>query len=235
MNAVQVMTGGDIATKKRKMKTQLPDYTRGEEITNMVTHIVGGAFAIAAIPLLVVIAALHHDPWAIVSGAIYGTTLLIMFTVSSVYHGLPKGNAKRVMRIIDHCDIYFLIAGTYTPILLVGIRPLNPALAWSIFGVEWALTAIAVTLNAIDLKRFEKVSMVCYIGMGWCVVAVLKLTIEAMTMPGFMLLLAGGIAYTIGAVLYGIGKKVRYAHSVFHVFVVIGSVLQFFAILFYVI
>ena len=234
MNAVQTATGGDIATKKRKLKTQLPDYTRGEEICNTVTHAIGAVFAVAAIPLLVVMAAMHQNPWAIVSGAIYGTTLLIMFTVSSVYHGLPVGNAKRVMRIIDHCDIYFLIAGTYTPILLVGIRPLNPALAWSIFGVEWALTAIAVTLNAIDLKRFEKVSMVCYIGMGWCVIAVLKLTIDAMTMPGFLLLLAGGIAYTIGAVLYGIGKKVRYMHSVFHVLVLAGSVLQFLAILLYV-
>ena len=234
MNAVQTATGGDIATKKRTLKTQLPDYTRGEEICNTVTHAIGAVFAVAAIPLLVVMAALHRNPWAIVSGAIYGTTLLIMFTVSSVYHGLPVGNAKRVMRIIDHCDIYFLIAGTYTPILLVGIRPLNPALAWSIFGVEWALTAIAVTLNAIDLKRFEKVSMVCYIGMGWCVIAVLKLTIDAMTMPGFLLLLAGGIAYTIGAVLYGIGKKVRYMHSVFHVLVLAGSVLQFLAILLYV-
>lgn len=233
MNAVQIMTGGDIATKKRKLKTQLPDYTRGEEIFNTVTHIVGALFAAAAIPLLVVVAASHHNPWAIVSGAIYGTTLLIMFVVSSVYHALPKGNAKRVMRVVDHCDIYFLIAGTYTPILLVGIRPLNPALAWSIFGVEWALTAIAVTLNAIDLKRFEKVSMVCYIGMGWCIVTVLKLTIDAMTLPGFLLLLSGGIAYTIGAVLYGIGKKVRYAHSAFHVFVVIGSVLQFLSILLY--
>lgn len=234
MNAVQTAIGGDIATKKRKLKTQLPDYTRGEEICNTVTHAIGAVFAVAAIPLLVVMAAMHRNPWAIVSGAIYGTTLLIMFTVSSVYHGLPVGNAKRVMRIIDHCDIYFLIAGTYTPILLVGIRPLNPALAWSIFGVEWALTAIAVTLNAIDLKRFEKVSMVCYIGMGWCVIAVLKLTIDAMTMPGFLLLLAGGIAYTIGAVLYGIGKKVRYMHSVFHVLVLAGSVLQFLAILLYV-
>lgn len=234
MNAVQTATGGDIATKKRMLKTQLPDYTRGEEICNTVTHAIGAVFAVAAIPLLVVMAAMHRNPWAIVSGAIYGTTLLIMFTVSSVYHGLPVGNAKRVMRIIDHCDIYFLIAGTYTPILLVGIRPLNPALAWSIFGVEWALTAIAVTLNAIDLKRFEKVSMVCYIGMGWCVIAVLKLTIDAMTMPGFLLLLAGGIAYTIGAVLYGIGKKVRYMHSVFHVLVLAGSALQFLAILLYV-
>ena len=233
MNAAKALSG-DLRAERRKFRTQLPDYTRGEEITNMATHIAGALFAAAAIPLLIVPAAMHGNVWAIVSGAIYGAALLIMFTVSSVYHGLPVSNAKRVMRVIDHCDIYFLIAGTYTPILLAGIHPLNPALAWSIFGVEWALTAIAVTLNAIDLKRFEKVSMVCYIGMGWCVAAVLKITIEAMTMPGFLLLLFGGVAYTIGAVLYGIGKKVRYIHSVFHVFVLIGSIFQFLAILFYV-
>lgn len=233
MNAARALSG-DLKAQRHRFKTQLPDYTRGEEITNMVSHIVGAAFAVAAIPLLVVVAALHHNPWAIVSGAIYGAALLIMFTVSSVYHGLPVGNAKRVMRVIDHCDIYFLIAGTYTPILLTAIRPDNPALAWSIFGVEWGLTAVAVTLNAIDLKRFEKVSMVCYIGMGWCVVAVLKTTIEAMTVSGFLLLLYGGIAFTIGAVLYGLGKKRRYFHSVFHIFVLIGCVLQFFAVIYYV-
>ena len=232
MNAAQALSG-DLRAERRKYKTQLPDYTRGEEITNMVTHLAGAVFAVAAIPLLVVTAAMHHNPWAIVSGAIYGAALLIMFTVSSIYHGLRVGQATRVMRVIDHCDIYFLIAGTYTPILLVGIRPLNPAMAWTIFGVEWALAAIAVVLNAIDLKRFEKISMVCYIGMGWCVISVLKVTIEALTMSGFMLLLAGGIAFTVGAVLYGIGKKVRYIHSVFHVFVLIGCVLQFLSILLY--
>ena len=233
MNASNALSG-DLKAQRHKFRTQLPDYTRGEEITNMITHIVGGVFAAAAIPLLVITAAIHGNVWAVVSGAIYGAALLIMFTVSSVYHGLKPGNAKRVMRVIDHCDIYFLIAGTYTPILLAGIRPINPAVAWSIFGVEWALAAIAVTLNAVDLKRFEKVSMVCYIGMGWCIVVMLKPAIEAMTMNGFLLLLAGGIAYTIGAVLYGIGKRVRYMHSVFHVFVLLGSVLQFLAILLYV-
>ena len=212
----------------------LRDYTRGEEIANMTIHIIGAVFAIAAIPLLVVMGASHHDPRAVVSGAIYGATLLIMFTVSSVYHGLKPGKAKRVMRVIDHCDIYFLIAGTYTPILLCSIRPINPSVAWSIFGVEWALAAVAVILNAIDLKRFEKISMVCYIGMGWCIVVVLGLAIEALGREGFLLLLFGGIAYTVGAVLYGVGKRVRYIHSVFHVFVLIGAVLQFFAILFYV-
>nr|WP_316623837.1 hemolysin III family protein [uncultured Ruminococcus sp.] len=233
MNAARALSG-DLKAERHKYKTALPDYTRGEEITNMVTHIVGGAFALAAIPLLVITAAMHHNPWAVVSGAIYGATLLIMFTVSSIYHGLKPGKAKRVMRVIDHCDIYFLIAGTYTPILLTAIRPNNPAVAWSVFGVEWALTAIAVTLNAIDLKRFEKISMACYIGMGWCIIVLIRPTVEALTMNGFLLLLFGGISYTIGAVMYGVGKRVRYMHSVFHVFVLIGSVLQFFAILFYV-
>lgn len=223
-------TGGRIAVPR----VQLPDYTRAEEITNMVTHIVGGAFAVAAIPLLVIAGALHGSAWAVVSGAIYGTTLLIMFTVSSIYHGLHKGRAKRVMRVIDHCDIYFLIAGTYTPILLCAVRPLNPAVAWTIFGVEWALAAIAVTLNAIDLKRYEKVSMTCYIGMGWCVVVFLNYAIEAMTATGFILLLAGGIAFTLGAAIYAAGKRVRYMHSVFHVLVLIGCILQFLSILFYV-
>ncbi len=233
MNAARALSG-DLKAERHKYKTALPDYTRGEEITNMVTHIVGGAFALAAIPLLVITAAMHHNPWAVVSGAIYGATLLIMFTVSSIYHGLKPGKAKRVMRVIDHCDIYFLIAGTYTPILLTAIRPNNPAVAWSVFGVEWALTAIAVTLNAIDLKRFEKISMACYIGMGWCIIVLIRPTVEALTMNGFLLLLFGGISYTVGAVMYGVGKRVRYMHSVFHVFVLIGSVLQFFAILFYV-
>lgn len=232
MNAARTLSGELVQTKR--YKTDLPDYTRGEEIVNMVTHIVGGALAIAAIPLLVVFASLHGNPWAIVTGSVYGVTLVTMFTVSSIYHGLKPGGAKRVMRIIDHCDIYFLIAGTYTPILLCKIRPENPEMAWTIFGVEWGLAAIAVVLNAVDLKRFEKISMACYIGMGWCIVSILGVTIKTMTLPGFLLLLFGGISFTIGAVLYGMGKRVRYMHSIFHVCVVVGCELQFISILLYV-
>ena len=233
MNMTPVLNG-EVKNGTRPERVQLPDYNRAEEITNMVTHIVGGAFAAAAIPMLVIFGVLRGGVWSIVSGAIYGVTLLIMFTISSVYHGLPRGRAKRVMRVIDHCDIYFLIAGTYTPILLCAVRPLNPAVAWTIFGIEWALTAIAVTLNAVDLKRYEKASMTCYIGMGWCVVIFLRYAVEAMTLTGFLLLLSGGIAFTIGAVLYAIGKRVRYMHCVFHVFVLIGCILQFLSILLFV-
>ncbi len=222
-------------TRTALINRTLPAYTKGEEIFNMVSHIIGGAFAVFALALGVVFAAFSGDVWKIVSVSIYGATLVTMFTISSVYHGLKNEKAKKVMQIIDHCDIYFLIAGTYTPILLCAIRPHNAAIAWTIFGVEWGLTALAATLNAIDLKKFSKLSMTCYIGMGWCIVAVLKPTIECLTMGGFLWLLLGGVAYTIGAVLYGVGKKVHYMHSVFHIFVVIGSICQFVSIFVYII
>ena len=222
-------------TRTALINRALPNYTKGEELFNMISHIVGGVFGVVALVLGVVFAAQTKDPWKIVSMSIYGATLVTMYCVSSVYHGLRHETAKKVMQIIDHCDIYFLIAGTYTPILLCAIRPHNGAIAWTIFGVEWGLTALAATLNAIDLKKFSKLSMTCYIGMGWCIIAVLKPTIEYLTMGGFWWLLLGGIAYTVGAVLYGIGKKVHYMHSVFHIFVVIGSVLQYVAIMKYVI
>ncbi len=213
----------------------LPNYTKGEETFNMVTHIVGGAFAIVALVIGVLASAFTKDAYKIVSVSIYGVSLVLMYTVSSVYHGLKSVTAKKVMQVIDHCDIYFLIAGTYTPILLCSIKGYNAPMAWTIFGVEWGLALIAATLNAIDLKRFSKLSMTCYIGMGWCIVAVLKPTIECLTFDGFMWLLMGGVAYTIGAVLYGVGKKIHYMHSVFHIFVIIGSVLQYVAIYKYII
>ncbi len=222
-------------TRTALINRTLPNYTKGEEIFNMVTHITGGAFGIFALVFGVILSAKTGDPWKIVSISIYGATLVTMYTVSSVYHGLKPNMAKKVMQVVDHCDIYFLIAGTYTPILLCAIRPHNAGIAWTIFGVEWGLTALAATLNAIDLKKFSKLSMTCYIGMGWCIVAVLKPTIEYLTMEGFWWLLWGGIAYTIGAVLYGVGKKVHYMHSIFHIFVVIGSVLQYVAIIKFVI
>lgn len=214
---------------------RLPDYTRGEEIMNMVTHIVGGAMGIAVLTLCVIRAALHANPYGVVSSAIYGTMMIALYTVSSVYHGLKPSTGKKVMQIIDHCTIYFLIAGTYMPIALSAFRPVYPVLGWSMFAAQWALTALAVTLTAIDLDKYEVFSMICYIGMGWAILPFAKQTMAVLTLPGFLWLLAGGIAYTIGAVLYGIGSRKKWMHSVFHVFVVLGSVLQFFAVLLYAI
>ena len=215
-------------------KRELPDYTRGEEIMNMVSHIVGGGIGVVVLILGILFAARKRDGWGVVSAVLYGLAMIWLYTMSSVYHGLRPSRAKKVMQVLDHCTIYALIAGTYTPVLLAGIRPLYPVLAWVCFGVEWGLVALATTLTAIDLKKYNVLSMICYIGMGWMIVLVLPQTIEAITLSGFYWLLAGGIAYTVGAVLYGIGSKRRWFHSVFHLFVILGSVLQAIAILWYV-
>ena len=208
----------------------LPHYCKGEEIMNMVTHIAGGALALLGAMLLL---------WRADSGAkttaavIYAVAMLGVYTMSSVYHGLRPGTAKKVMQVIDHCTIYFLIAGTYTAVVLSAIRPVYPALGWGLFIFEWSLAAVAATLTAIDMKKYEVFSMICYIGMGWAVIPFARQTYAVLTAPGFLLLLGGGIAYTIGAVLYGIGSKKKWMHSVFHVFVVLGALLQFLSILLY--
>lgn len=214
---------------------QLPDYTHGEELFNMISHIVGGAFGVIALVVCVVISARQKNPWAVVSSAVYGASLILLYTASSVYHGLKNGTAKKVMQIIDHCTIYFLIGGTYTPILFCSIRLVSPGWAWTIFGIVWGLAAMAATLTAIDLKKYSKLSMACYIRMGWCIVIAAKTAIQAIAMPGLIWLLAGGISYTVGAVLYGFGKKKRYMHSIFHLFVLVGSVMHFICIVNYVI
>ena len=150
--------------------------------------------------------------------------------MSSVYHGLRDGMGKRVLQVLDHCTIYVLIAGTYTPLLLSAMRPIDPVSSWGLLAVVWGLAAVAITLTAIDLKRFRVLSMVLYIGMGWTILFRLPLLIQAVGWGGFALILAGGLCYTVGAVLYGMGKKKRYMHSVFHLFVIAGSVCHLLAI-----
>ena len=212
----------------------LPDYTRGEEIMNMVTHIVGGAFGVIILIAGILLSAHNRNPWGVVCASLYGISMVWLYTISSVYHGLKPGRAKKVLQVLDHCTIYALIAGTYLPVLLVGICPLYPALAWICFGVEIVMLALATTLTAVDLRKFRALSMTCYICMGWLIIVIAPQTIEAITANGFLWLLAGGIAYTVGAVLYGIGKKKRWYHSIFHLFVLLGSLLQAVSILFYV-
>ena len=220
---------------RTKLKDRvLPDYTKGEERMNMITHIVGGGFGVLILVGAVLFGAFHHNPWAVVSGSIYGAAMIALYTVSSVYHGLKPGTGKKVMQVIDHCTIYLLIAGTYTPILLVSVRPLYPVLAWVIFGIQWGLTALAVALNAVDLKRFRVISMILYIAMGWCIIVAIRPMLVCCGWTAFGWILGGGISYTIGAILYGLGRTHRYCHSVFHIFVNLGSLLQAVAILFYI-
>ncbi len=223
--------------QRTKLKDRiLPLYTRGEEITNMITHIVGGAIGVAALVLCVIWAAFHHNTYGVVSSSIFGFTMVLLYTMSSIYHGLkPELTAKKVFQIIDHCSIFLLIAGSYTPLALCSLREQNTALGWSVFGIIWGLAIIGITFNSIDIKAFSKISMAGYIIMGWLVIITIKQVAIAIGVGGMVFLALGGIAYTIGAVLYGVGKKKRYMHSVFHVFTVIGSLLHFFCIFYYVI
>lgn len=223
--------------KRTKLIDRLfPDYTKGEEIFNMVSHIVGGALGIVVCALCVIKSFLNGNPYQVVGSFIYGFSMIILYSVSSIYHGLRPNIGKKVMQIIDHCSIFILISGTYTPIALSSLREYNTAMGWTVFGIVWGVSALGITLNAIDLKKYNVFSVICYLAQGWCIVLTGKAAINAIGINGFLWLLAGGISYTIGAVLYSIaGKKtVRYMHSVFHIFVVIGSLLQFIAILFYV-
>ena len=202
----------------------------------MVSHIAGGGLGIAMATLCIVRAFINFDAFQIVSSFIYGFSMIVLYTMSSIYHGLIPATAKKVFQVIDHCAIFILIAGTYTPIALCNLREYNAFYGWGLFGFVWAMAILGVTFNAIDLKKYSVFSNICYIAVGWCVLFVIKPLLSAMEIGGFWWLLLGGIAYTIGAVLYVVAakKKIKYIHSVFHLFVIAGSVLQFFAVFFYV-
>ena len=222
--------------QRTKLKDRvLPIYSKGEEIFNMTSHIVGGVLGIVATVLCIVFAAINGNVYGVVSGSIYGFTMIVLYTMSSIYHGLNKERySKRVFQVLDHCSIFLLIAGSYTPFALCTFREYNTALGWTIFGIIWLMAIIGITLNSIDIKSFNKFSMICYLGMGWCVVFTINLLPKLLGNVGFILLLLGGISYSVGAILYGVGKKRKWMHSVFHLFILLGSILQFFCILFYV-
>lgn len=212
---------------------ELPVYTKGEERFNMISHIVGSVLGVAALVLCIVVSAIHHNGFGLAGSIVYGLSMIVLYTMSSIYHGLRDGTAKRVMQVLDHCTIYLLIAGTYTPILLSAMRPIDPVASWVLLGVVWGLAALGIAVTAIDLKKYAGFSMCCYLGIGWCIVFKVGLLIQAVGWGGFWLLLMGGVCYTVGAVLYGVGRTKKYMHSVFHLFVIAGSMLHLLAILIY--
>ena len=215
-----------------KQKGTNPVYSLAEELMSSISHGVGTLLGVAALVVGVVMAAIYSDAWCVVSMAVYGATLVILYSMSTIYHGLKPNKGKRVFRVLDHCSIFLLIAGTYTPLTLVSLRGM---LGWVLFGVVWAAAILGIVFNAVNLNRFKIFSMICYIAMGWVIVFAFKPLLDIMRTGGIVLLIAGGVAYTIGAVLYGIGKKVKYMHSVFHFFVLAGSILHYFCILLYVV
>ncbi|SHF00244.1 PAQR family membrane homeostasis protein TrhA [Clostridium fallax] len=204
-------------------------YTRGEEIANAITHGIGALLAIAGAVILIVFASFSGNPYKIVSFTIYGITLIILYLGSTLYHSITNQRAKKVFRVIDHSSIYLLIAGTYTPFALTVLRA---TVGWWIFGIVWVISIIGITLKAICLEKFDKIATVFYLIMGWGIVFVMKDLIATVDIKGIILLVCGGLAYSFGCIFYAVDKW-RYNHAVWHIFVIMGSVLHYFAILLY--
>lgn len=215
----------------QKHRISIPQYTLGEELMNSISHGIGALLGIAALVLCIVKSCLPLDGYKLASSITFGLTTTLLYLMSCLYHALKVNRAKRVFRVMDHCTIFLLIAGTYTPYTLITLRGLT---GWILFGVVWGVGILGIVLNSISLKRFANLSVGCYIAMGWAVLFASRQLIASLDRTGFHLLLAGGIAYTIGAVLYGIGAKKRYFHSIFHFFCLIGTLLHFFSIYLYV-
>lgn len=208
-----------------------PRYTLGEEIANSVTHGVGIVLGIAGLGVLTAFASLRGDAWHIVGCSIFGAALILLYTTSTLYHSIPHPRAKAVMRTLDHSAIFILIAGTYTPFLLVNLR--GPW-GWSLFGIIWGLALIGIALRIARGRRSTLLSVGLYVGMGWAVVVAIEPMLDGVAPGGLLLLLLGGLAYTLGVVFY-VWKRLPYHHAIWHGFVLAGSILHFFAILFYVI
>ena len=215
---------------------KLPNYTKGEEIFNMVSHIVGAGFGVVMLVLCTIFAAIHGSVAGVLSSIVFGVCMIVLYTMSAIYHGLSPRlkTAKKVMQIFDHLSIFLLIAGSYTPITLCGLMRANVPLAWTIFGVVWGMSVLGIVLNAIDIKKYAAFSMTCYIGLGWCIVLSLPYLISTFDPFAIVLLFLGGLCYTVGAVLYGVGRKVHYMHSIFHLLVVAGSIFHGLMILLFV-
>ena len=197
---------------------------------NSITHLVGTALALAGLVVLVVVAARQGDPWKIVSFSLYGATLFLLYGASTLYHSL-RGRAKNIFRRLDHLAIYLLIAGTYTPFMLVTLRG---GWGWSLFGVVWGLAILGMALEFLPRRRARVLSVVIYFLMGWLVLVALRPLWNALPFMGLVWLVAGGLFYTVGAVFYGLDEKLRHAHGIWHLFVLAGSASHYFAILYYV-
>lgn len=209
-------------------KIKIPKYTLGEELVNSISHGIGAGLAIAALVLCLIKA---NNAWSIVSTAIYGSLMIILYIISCIYHALsPRVKGKKVLRVIDHCNVFLMLAGTYMPICL---SLLNKTLGWVVFGIVWLITIIAIVLNAINVDKYQIASVVCHLLLGWGSLILINPLVKASSMHAVWILIIGGIIYTIGSILYGIGRKIPYMHSIFHFFVIAGSIFHFFFIYLY--
>ena len=212
-----------------RINKPVPEYTKGEEIFNAVSHIVGGALGLAALVTLLIYA--YPNAGYMASVAAFGVSVIVLYTMSALYHFLPRGGGKKVFRIFDHCTIFLLIAGTYTPFCVIALG--LSTLGIIIIVIEWALAVLGITGNAIAMhnKVIKGISMAFYCIMGWLILIAFGELWQKLTVAEFALLLAGGLAYTLGIIFYALGKKIKYFHSVWHLFDVAGTALQFASLL----
>ncbi len=217
------------------MRREGPDYSVAEEIAHSASHAVGSHLGAAMLALLVVFGAQSGTqvPWKVVSGAVFGASVILLYSVSSVYHAVTHTRAKRFLEMLDHMAIYFLIAGSYTPFTLVTLRAAHPVVAWTIFGTVWSLTLAGVIFKLFFTGRWRLVSTLAYIGMGWIAVLALKPLLDALPAAGLRWLVAGGCLYTLGTVFY-LWRVMPFHHAVWHLFVLGGTLCHFFCVLFYV-
>ncbi len=216
--------------KSKRSERKLPNYTRGEEIFNMVTHIVGGAFGIAALIVCIVYSSIRKNWWGLGSGIIYGITMIFLYTMSSIYHGLFPGKIKKRFQVVDRCSIYALILGTYVPILFTGIREYSFPLFLTVSIIVLVGTIIGMTFTAIDLHKYKILSMSSYFIIGWCAIFLTVPIIKSFNIEFMFWIFIGGAAYTLGMIFFAKGIKKKYYHSIFHIFILAGSVLQFIGI-----
>lgn len=202
-------------------------YTLGEEIANAITHGLGLLLAIAGTVVLIVMAAFTHDPYKIVSVSIYGATLILLYLGSTLYHSIPGKTAKKVFRIIDHSSIFLLIAGSYTPFMLIVLRD---GWGWYILGAVWIIAIVGVVLKAVCMDKLSKLSTYLYILMGWAIVVDFKHVVLGVDISTIVLLVLGGLSYTLGCIFFA-KDKLKYNHAIWHLFVMAGSIFQYFAIL----
>lgn len=218
--------------RPRTQEDAPPRQTRGEEIANSITHGIGAGLAVAGLVLMVVFSALNGSAWHVVGTAIFGATLVLLYLSSTLYHALPQPRVKRVFRVFDHSSIYLLIAGTYTPFTLVTLR--GPW-GWTIFGVIWGLAAAGVTFKAFFTGKFDRLSTAIYLAMGWMILLAIQPMWAAMDGWGLAWLILGGLCYSAGTLFYSMDQKVPFLHSIWHLFVLGGSICHFFCVLWHVV
>lgn len=214
----------------KKAKTDERQETPAEHLANAITHGAGFGLSIAGLVLMIVFAGLRRGAWEVVSCSVYGATLIILYLASTLYHSIHMPRVRRVLNIIDHAAIYLLIAGTYTPYLLV---PLRGTLGWSLFGIIWSLAALGILFQALYISRFKLLSTLSYIIMGWIVVATIVPLLRVIPWTGVLWLAIGGACYMLGIIFY-LWQRLKFAHAIWHLFVLAGSMCHFFSILFYV-